>query len=91
MVEGASYVLTELISIGAIDEATAFEKVRTLCRNIDPEVRRNAVRALVHFERKGAAREVLDEALEDRDPEVRAAAERTRDTVRSAKAFELFG
>jgi WD40 repeat protein/serine/threonine protein kinase len=91
VVEGASYVLTELISIGAIDEATAFEKVRVLCRNIDPEVRRNAVRALVHFERKGAAREVLDEALEDSDPEVRAAAERTRDIVRSAKAVELFG
>jgi hypothetical protein len=91
VVEGASYVLTELISIGAIDEATAFEKVRVLCRNIDPDVRCNAVRALVHFERKGAAREVLDDALEDSDPEVRAAAERTRDIVRRAKAFELFG
>jgi WD40 repeat protein/serine/threonine protein kinase len=91
VVEGSSYVLTELISIGAIDEATAFERVRVLCRNIDPEARRNAVRALVHFERKGAAREVLDEVLEDSDPEVRAAAERTRDIIRSAKAFELFG
>ena len=91
VVEGASYVLTELISLGAIDEATAFETVRTLCRNIDPRVRRNAVRALVHFERKGAAREVLDAALEDSDPEVRAAAERTRDIVRSAKAVGLFG
>jgi WD40 repeat protein/serine/threonine protein kinase/Tfp pilus assembly protein PilF len=91
VVEGASYVLNELISIGAIDEASAFKRVRVLCRNIDPRVRRNAVRALVHFERKGAAREVLDEVLEDRDPEVRAAAERTRDIVRSAKAVELFG
>jgi WD40 repeat protein/serine/threonine protein kinase len=91
VVEGASYVLTELISIGAIDEASAFEKVRALCRNIDPRVRRNAVRAMVHFERRGAAREILDEVLEDSDPEVRAAAERTRDILRSAKAFELFG
>jgi hypothetical protein len=91
VVEGSSYVLTELISIGAVDEASAFETVRVLCRNIDPEVRLNAVRALVHFERKGAAREVMDELLEDSDPEVRAAAERTRDIVRSAKAFELFG
>jgi len=91
VVEGSSYVLTELLSIGAIDEATAFETVRGLCRNIDPRVRRNAVRALVHFERKGAAREVLDSALEDSDPEVRAAAERTRDIARSAIAVELFG
>ncbi len=91
VVEGSSYVLTELLSLGAIDEATAFETVRALCRNIDPRVRRNAVRSLVHFERKGAAREVLDAALEDSDPEVRAAAERTRDIVRSAKAVELFG
>jgi WD40 repeat protein/serine/threonine protein kinase len=90
-VEGASYVLTELIAIGAIDEASAFEKVRALCRNIDPRVRRNAIRALVHFERRGAAREVLDEALEDSDPEVREVAERTRDTIRSAKMHELFG
>lgn len=91
VVEGASYVLTELLSIGAIEEAMAFETVRALCRNIDPRVRRNAVRALVHFERRGAAREVLDSALEDSDPEVRAAAERTRDIARSAIAVELFG
>jgi WD40 repeat protein/serine/threonine protein kinase len=91
MVEGTSYVLTELIAIGAIDEASAFEKVRVLCRNIDPRVRRNAVRALVHFERRGAAREVLEEVLEDTDPDVREVAERTRDTIRSAKMQELFG
>jgi WD40 repeat protein/serine/threonine protein kinase len=91
VVEGASYVLSELISIGAIDEPTAFEKVRALSRNIDPRVRRNAIRALVHFERRGAVREVLDGALEDSDPEVRAAAERTREIANRAKAFELFG
>jgi WD40 repeat protein len=91
VVEGASYVLSELISIGAIDEASAFERVRALCRNIDPRVRRNAVRALIHFERKGAVREVLDEALKDSDPEVREAAKLTREIGRRAKAFELFG
>jgi WD40 repeat protein/serine/threonine protein kinase/HEAT repeat protein len=91
LVEGSSYVLTELIAVGAIDEASAFEKVRKLSRNIDPKVRRNSIRALVHFERRGPAREVLDEALEDTDPEVRAVAERTRDTIRSAKMYELFG
>jgi hypothetical protein len=91
LAEGTSYVLTELIALGVFDEASAFEKVRMLSRNIDPLVRRNAVRALVHFERRGAAREVLDEALEDSDPEVRAVAERTRDTIRSAKMHELFG
>jgi WD40 repeat protein len=91
MVEGTSYVLTELIAIGAIDEESAFEKVRVLCRNIDPRVRRNAVRALVHFERRGAAREVLEEALEDSDPEVREVAERTQKIIRSAKMQEFFG
>jgi len=91
LVEGASYVLTELIALGALDEAEAFASVRRLCRNIDPQVRQNAVRALVHFERRGAAREVLDEALEDSDPEVRSVAERTRETIVSAKMYELFG
>ena len=91
MVEGASYVLSDLISIGAIEEATAFEKVRALCRNIDPRVRRNAVRALIHFERRVAVREVLDAALEDTDPEVREAAKMTHEIGRRTKAFELFG
>jgi WD40 repeat protein/serine/threonine protein kinase len=91
LVDGASYVLTEIIALDRFDEATAFEKARKLSRNIDPMVRRNAIRALVHFERRGAAREVMDEALEDSDPEVRATAERTRDTIRSAKMYELFG
>jgi len=91
VVEGASYVLTELISIGAIDEASAFETVRVLFRNIDPRVRRNAIRAMVHFERKGAARDVMDEAMEDSDPEVRDAATRTHEILRKAKAHELFG
>jgi WD40 repeat protein/serine/threonine protein kinase/Tfp pilus assembly protein PilF len=91
LVEASSYVLTELIALGAIDQASAFETVRKLSRNIDPKVRRNSVRALVHFERRGAAREVLDEALEDTDPEVREVAERTRDIIRSAKMHELFG
>jgi WD40 repeat protein/serine/threonine protein kinase/Flp pilus assembly protein TadD len=91
LVEGTSYVLVELIALGALDEAAAFEAVRRLSRNIDPKVRQNAVRALVHFERRGAAREVLDEALEDSDPEVREIAERTLNTIRSAKMYELFG
>ncbi len=91
VVEGASYVLTELIALGAIEEAAAFEKVRTLCRNIDPRVRRNSVRALVLFERKGAARELMNEVLEDSDPDVRQAAELTYNTLRSAKMYELFG
>ena len=91
VVEGASYVLTELIAIGAIDEGSAFETVRVLCRNIDPNVRRNAVRALVHFEFKGPARHLMDELLEDIDSEVRLAAHRTRETIRSVKIHELFG
>jgi WD40 repeat protein/serine/threonine protein kinase len=90
-VEGASYVLTELIVFGAIGEDVAFEKVRALCRNIDPRVRRNAVRAMVLFERRGAARELMQEILEDSDPEVREAAELTHNTLRAAKMNELFG
>jgi WD40 repeat protein/serine/threonine protein kinase/Flp pilus assembly protein TadD len=91
VVEGSSYVLTELIALGVIDEESAFEKVRGLCRNIDPRVRRNSVRALVLFERRGAARDLIDEVLEDTDPEVRQAAELTHNTLRAAKMFELFG
>jgi len=45
----------------------------------------------VLFERKGAARDLMDEVLEDSDAEVRQAAERTRETLRSAKMYELFG
>jgi hypothetical protein len=91
VVEGASYVLTELIVLGAIGEDVAFEKVRGLCRNIDPRVRRNSVRAMVLFERRGAARELMEEILEDSDPEVRQAAELTHNTLRAAKMNELFG
>jgi len=91
IVEGSSYVLTELVALGEISQESAFETVRRLCRNIDPRVRRNSVRALVLFERKGAARDLMDEVLEDSDAEVRQAAERTRETLRSAKMYELFG
>ncbi|MCJ7755430.1 MAG: HEAT repeat domain-containing protein, partial [Thermoanaerobaculales bacterium] len=90
-VEGASYVLTELIARGAIDEAQAFGAVRTLCRSIDPRVRRNAVRALVLFERTGPALELLNEVLTDTDPEVVAAAERAQETMRNAKIQQVFG
>jgi vesicle coat complex subunit len=90
-VEGASYVLTELIARGAIDEGRAFDAVRTLCRSIDPRVRRNAVRALVLFERTGPALEVLNEVLTDTDPEVAAAAERAQETMRKAKIQQVFG
>ncbi len=90
-VEGASYVLTELIARGAIDEARAFDTVRMLCRSIDPRVRSNAVRSLVLFERTGVAGELLEEALIDGDPEVVAAAEWARETMRNAKIQEVFG
>ena len=90
-VEGASYVLTELIARGAIDEARAFDTVRKLCRSIDPRVRRNAVRSLVLFERTGVASELLDEALSDADPDVVAAAERARENLRNAKIHQVFG
>jgi len=60
-------------------------------RNIDPRVRRNAVRALVLFENKGPVRGVLNDALEDNDPEVVAVAEKIQATLKSAKLNQLFG
>jgi WD40 repeat protein len=90
-VEAASFVLTELICVGAIDDESAFETVRQMCRNIDPRVRRNAVRALVLFENKGPVRGELKDALDDNDPEVAAAAEMVQATLKSAKINELFG
>lgn len=90
-VEAASYVLTEMIAIGAIDEARVFDIVRRLCRNIDPRIRRNAVRSLVLFERSGFAGELLDEALADADPEVVREAERSQEIMRNAKIRQVFG
>ena len=90
-VEAASFVLTELICVGAIDDESAFETVRRMGRNIDPRVRRNAVRALVLFENKGPVREVLKDALEDSDPEVVSVAEKVQATLKSAKLNQLFG
>jgi hypothetical protein len=90
-VEAASYVLTELVALGHIPEAEAFPVVRQMCRSIDPRVRANAVRAVMLFEPTGPAHELLDEVLEDSDPEVAAAAGQTRGIIRGAKVQELFG
>jgi len=90
-VEGASYVLTELICVGAIEEQSAFDTIRRLCRNIDPRVRRNSVKALILFERSGSAKLVLDEALDDTNPEVVEAAEKIRAGLRSVQINTLFG
>jgi WD40 repeat protein/serine/threonine protein kinase len=89
-VEAASYVLTELVAIGAIREREAFERVRSLISNIDPKVRRNAARGLVLFRYEGAAREVMRDALEDSEPLVVEAAERTRDMMRDARVTDYF-
>jgi WD40 repeat protein/serine/threonine protein kinase len=80
-VEAATSVLTELMCLGVIKEDEAFETARRFCQNIDPEVRRNAVRALVLFEDKKPVREVLEGALDDSDEEVVAAARKVRDTL----------
>jgi hypothetical protein len=90
-VEGSSFVLTELICVASIEEQSAFDTVRRLCRNIDPRVRENAVKALILFERSGPAKLVLDEALEDTSPEVVEAAEKTRAGLRSVQISTLFG
>ncbi len=90
-VEAASHVLTELILVGAVPEADAFSTVKRLSRSIDPRVRRNAVRALVLFERRGAMRELLDEALQDSDPGVAATASKVDESLRAATAEKYFG
>jgi WD40 repeat protein/serine/threonine protein kinase len=90
-VEAASHVLTELILVGAVPEAQAFTVVKRLSRSIDPRVRRNAVRALVLFERRGAMRDLLDEALQDTDPGVTAAASWVEESLRAATAQKYFG
>ncbi len=90
-VEAASHVLTELILVGAVPEDEAFAKVKSLSRSIDPRVRRNAVRALVLFERRGAMRDLLDEALQDADPGVAETARRVDESLRAATAEKYFG
>ncbi len=80
-VEAASSVLTELMCLGVIPEDEAFETVRRFSQNIDPLVRRNAVRALVLFEEDDPMREVLENALDDSDEGVAQAAREVRDTL----------
>ena len=83
-VEAASSVLTELICFGVIEEDQAFDVVRRFCQNIDPMVRRNAVRTLVLFEDTKPVREVLGNALDDSDGGVVAAARGVRETFERA-------
>ncbi len=83
-VEAAASVLTELMCLGVIKEDEAFETVRRFCQNIDPEVRRNAVRALVLFEDKKPVREALESALDDSDSAVAEAARVVRETLERA-------
>jgi len=82
---------TELILVGAVPEDEAFAKVKSLSRSIDPRVRRNAVRALVLFEPRGAMRDLLDEALQDADPGVAETARRVDESLRAATAEKYFG
>lgn len=90
-VEAASFVLRELIVSGAVPEGRSFATVRRLSASVDPRVRAHAVRALVLFEREGPAARVLEQALEDSDPDVRKAAEETVASLREAKLQQLFG
>jgi hypothetical protein len=83
--EAASSVLTELLCTGAVREEEAFERVRGLAGSIDPEVRRNAARALVLFEEEEPARELLAAALADADPSVAAAAREVREALDAAR------
>jgi WD40 repeat protein/serine/threonine protein kinase/cytochrome c-type biogenesis protein CcmH/NrfG len=90
-IEAASFVLTELICAGSIEEQPAFELVRRLAGNADPKVRLGAVRALVLFDSAGTARTLLEEAFEDQNPDVAMAAEHVRKALRSERLDNLFG
>jgi WD40 repeat protein len=90
-VEGASFVLTELLCTGSVREQPALETVHRLAKNSDPRIRLNAVKALVLFESSGLAKTMLEQALEDRDPDVAVAAETVRRSLRSVRVDELFG
>jgi len=83
-VEAATSVLTELIVLGTISEDEAFDVVRKFSHNIEPQIRRNAVRALVLFEDEKPVREVLESALDDSDEAVVAAAREARDLLERA-------
>jgi WD40 repeat protein len=89
--EAASFVIGELVAKGLLGEEEAFEVIRTLSRNIDPMVRRNAVKSLILYKNEGIVREVLNDALEDSDPDVVKAAEVTREAMRTGRIKELFG
>jgi len=88
-VEGASYVLAELICVGGIDEQTAFDWVHRLYRNDDPRIRLNVVKALILFESSGAAQKLLQQALEDTNRDVSAAAEKARKALRGVRNSHL--
>ena len=89
--ESASYVLTELILLGAVPEAGAFDTVRRMARSIDPRVRKNAIRSLILFERAEPMKDLLDEALRDSDPGVAATARYVDESLRAAVAQKYFG
>jgi hypothetical protein len=89
--EGVSFVLTELICVGAVEEQTAFEMVHRFSRSPNPRVRLGAAKALILFESSGSAKTLLGEALEDTHPDVSAAAEKTRKALRSAQITTVDG
>jgi HEAT repeat protein len=89
--EASSFVLRELMVSRAVEEAEAFPIARRLANSIDPRVRRNAIRSLVLFERVGPVSSLLEQALEDSDPEVVRAAQQTLDSLRNAKIERYFG
>ncbi len=89
--EAASFVLRELIVLGEVAPEDAFDVVRRLAHSIDPRVRRNAIAALILFERTGPVVELLEQARSDSDPSVVTAAEATERAMREVKIQQVFG
>ena len=87
--EAASFVLRELIVSGTLRPEEALFTIQRLAFNIDPQVRRNAIAALTMFEETRPVRDLLDDALEDPDPEVRSAATTTRNALHDASSQSI--
>jgi hypothetical protein len=89
--EASSFVLKDLIVSGGIRQEESFVVVEKLAASIDPRIRHNAIAALTMFELTDPVRELLEEALADKSPEVSNAARVARESLRDAKMKELFG
>ena len=84
-------MLSELAASGVFKPEEAFALIQDLFFSIDPMTRRNAIRALAMFRLTDPVKELLAQAEEDSDPEVREAAKVTRLAIKDAAVDALVG